>query len=63
MKDKETVRKHFPEAEAVALSEGSAYAISLSRRRLILAKGVNEDDAWKQAAVTLRWEGRRKRSP
>lgn len=64
MKDKETVRKHFPDAEAVALREGPAYAISLPRRQLILARGVSEDDAWKQAAVTLRWEGRlRKKRP
>lgn len=61
MKDKQKVRKRFPDAEAVPLQEVPAYAIAVPQTQLILAKGVSEEDAWKQAAVILRWERRLKK--
>ena len=58
MKDKEAVRMLFPDAEVVPSEGDPAYAIAVRGRRSIIAKGVSEADAWKQAAVTLRWEAR-----
>lgn len=58
MTDKEAVRALFPDAEVVTLEEIPAFAISVAHRKHILANGVTEEDAWKQAAVIIHWTGR-----